>query len=263
MGGKNRHGAYADPSEISRLLFLLDFDGTLSPIVENPEDAYLPDRVKGWIKGLSEDKNCKIAIVTGRALRDIRARVGLENIIYASNHGMEVYYRGRLLLRKGDIYRRPLKSLGKKLGEELSGIPDVYLENKGLSLAVHLRRVDKRHRRSAVKTVRAVVGPWLRRYKLRLTGGKMLLEVRPLLWDKGKAVLWIWKRFAPKCLPVYVGDDVTDEDAFLALRPYGITIRIGKKKKSYAEHHCPSIERLIDSTMPGGTGFIAGMKGFQ
>lgn len=230
---------------MSKLMLMLDFDGTLSPIVKNPEKAYVPDKVKGWLERLAEDKNHKIAIVTGRSLKDIRKRVGLKNIIYASNHGMEVYYRGRFLLRKGDIFKRPLKSLEKELTKKLSEIPNIYIENKGLSLAVHLRRVDKKYHKEVRRIVRMAVEPWLKRYKLRMTGGKMLLEVKPLLWDKGKAVLWMWKRFAPKHLPVYIGDDITDEDAFLALRHYGITIRIGKKKKSYAEYHISSIDRLI------------------
>ena len=254
MGGGYHHGSCADPERMRKIFLFLDFDGTLSPIVENPEEAFIPDKVKGWLRRLSKDKNYKIAIVTGRSLKDIRKRVGLRNIVYASNHGMEVYYRGRLLLRKGVIYKRPIRSLEKILIRELSEIPNVYLENKGLSIAVHLRRVKKQHRKKAARIVRIVVEPWFKRYKFLLTGGKMLLEVRPLLWDKGKAVLWMWKRFAPKRLPIYVGDDVTDEDAFLALRPYGMTVRIGKKKKSYAEYYSISIDRLMDSAILAGEG---------
>ncbi|MEK7313922.1 MAG: trehalose-phosphatase [Deltaproteobacteria bacterium] len=234
-----------------RFMLMFDFDGTLSPIVRNPEEAFIPDKVRNWFERLSKNKECIIAIVTGRSLKDIRKRAGLNNVIYASNHGMEVYYRGRFLLRKGDACKRPLKSLEKELIEKLSGIPNVHIENKGLSLAVHLRRVGKRYHKKAAKIVKTAVTPWLKPHKFRLTGGKMLLEVRPLSWDKGKAVLWMWKRFAPKGLPVYIGDDVTDEDAFFALRPYGITIRIGKKKKSYAEYRGLSINKIMDSGILG------------
>ena len=176
-------------------------------------------------------------------------RVGLKDLIYAANHGMEVYHRRKFLLRKGGMYKIPLKRLEKELMRNLSAIPGVYVENKGLSLAIHLRRVRKRYHAKVKRIVNIAVEPWFRRYKLRLTGGKMLLEVRPLFWNKGKAVLWMWKRLAPKYLPVYIGDDVTDEDAFSALRPYGITIRIGGKKASHAQYRISSISRLMDSTV--------------
>src|SRR3989304_667360 len=110
-----------------KIALFFDFDGTLSPIVENPEEAVIPDKVKGWLKRLSEDKNNKIAIVKGRALKDIKKRGGLKDVIYASNHGMEVYYRGRFLLRKGAMYRKPLKGLEVELTKKLSGIPCIHI----------------------------------------------------------------------------------------------------------------------------------------
>jgi len=76
----------------------------------------------------------------------------------------------------------------------------------------------------------------------------MLIEVRPALhWNKGNAVLWIWRRLAPKYVPFYIGDDVTDEDAFSALRPYGITVRIGRKTGSHAQYYIPSLRTLTES----------------
>jgi trehalose-phosphatase len=233
-----------------KILFMFDFDGTLAPIVNDPEKAALPAGVKDWIKELSESDNCKVAIVTGRSLKDIRKRVGLKNVIYSSNHGMDIYRRGRIILQRGNIYKKPFKNLEKELRKELSEPPNVYIENKGLSIAVHLRRVKKQYHNGVKKSVKAVVEPWLERYKLQLSRGKMLLEVRPLSWNKGKAVLWIWKRCAPKYFPIYVGDDVTDEDAFLALKPYGLTIRIGRNKKTYAECRSVSIDLIIKSFAP-------------
>lgn len=230
------------------IILFLDFDGTLSPIVDDPMSAAISDDISAWLRSLSQKRKIKIGIITGRSMQDVRKRVGLKNIIYAANHGMEVYYKGHFILRKGSIYRRPLALITKRLMKELSVIPDIYIENKGLSVAVHLRRVKRNYHRKVKNLVKIIVESWLKKYGLQLTSGKMLMEVRPVFhWNKGKAVLWIWRRLAPGYVPFYVGDDATDEDAFLALKPYGITVRIGTKAGSHAEYYIPSISRLADS----------------
>ena len=235
---------------IRGIILFLDFDGTLSPIVDDPMGAAIPDKIYTWLKKLSRKRGIKIGIVTGRSMQDIRKRVGLKNIIYAANHGMEVYYKGRFILRKGRTYRRPLALIAHRLIKELSAIPDIYIENKGLSIAVHLRRVKGNYHIRVQSIIRATTRPLLKKYGLQLTGGKMLMEVRPALhWNKGKAVLWIWRRIAPGYVPFYIGDDSTDEDAFSALRPCGITVRIGRKIGSHAEYYIPSLRTLAESCL--------------
>lgn len=230
------------------IILFLDFDGTLSPIVDDPMSAAIPDKIYTWLKKLSRKRGIKIGIVTGRSMQDIRKRVGLKNIIYAANHGMEVYYNGRFILKKGRTYRRPLALIAERLNESLSGIPGIYVENKGLSVAVHLRRVSRNYHRKVQGIVKTTTMQFLKKYDMQLTSGKMLIEVRPALhWNKGKAVLWIWRRIAPGYVPFYIGDDATDEDAFSALRPCGITVRIGRKIGSHAEYYIPSLRTLAES----------------
>lgn len=232
------------------ILLLLDFDGTISPIVDDPRAAILPQDIKRWINGLIKEKKTRVGILTGRSLSDIRKKVGIGNVVYAANHGMEIYYKRRFLLRKGAYYERPLSRLAEKLRTELAGIPGVVIEAKGLSVAVHFRNVRKGLRNKVKKIVREASAPWLKKHRLHLTSGKMILEVRPALyWNKGKAALWIWKKLAPKCVPIYIGDDETDEDAFVALRPYGLTIRVGRAKNTHAEYCIPSIKTIIDSEL--------------
>jgi trehalose 6-phosphate phosphatase len=235
------------------ILLLLDFDGTLSPIVEDPGDAVLPAAVRKWLRSIARRKNIRLGIVTGRSLDDMMKRAGLRNLIIAANHGMEIYRDGRALLRKGKGYRKPIAQLAGRLSKALGGIPGVGVEDKGLSVVVHFRKVPPRMRGEVKKIARSTARPWLKRHNLQLTGGKMILEVRPaLIWNKGRAVLWIWRHLAPSWVPIYVGDDTTDEDAFAALRPYGLTIRIGRKRETHAEYYVPSIKTIINSRLLAG-----------
>lgn len=224
----------------------MDFDGTLSPIVDEPSDAILSPDIKLWLRKLSQKKNIKVGIVTGRSLKDIRKKIGLKKVVYAANHGMEIFYNGKYLLRKGRSYRKSLKMLTDELLNSLLDISGVIVENKGLAVAVHFRKVNVRSRASLKKIVKKLTAPYTKKYNLGLTDGKMILEIRPKkIWNKGNAVMWIWKKLAPTHTPVYIGDDVTDEDAFKALRPHGFTIRIGKKKKSHAEYFIKSVKDII------------------
>lgn len=230
-------------------LFLFDFDGTLSPIAKKPGKAILPPDTRSWLRRLSRRRSVKVGIVTGRSLSDIKRRVGLKNIIYAANHGMEISYNGKLLLRKGHSYRKPLQELAGKLRSRFSNTKSVIVENKKLSVAVHFRKVKAGLRPAVRRAIRALAMSYIKKYDLQLTTGKMILEIRPeRYWNKGNAVLWIWHRLAPKYTPVYVGDDMTDEKAFLAVKSRGLGIRIGKKKKSHARYCISSITAI---TRPG------------
>lgn len=222
----------------SKILLLLDFDGTLSPIVANPHKAALPARTKHWLKSLLKQRHIKTAIVTGRALPDIQKRVGLKGLIYAANHGLEIWADGQLLLSKGKKFLHPIMAIEARVRQELSKVPGIIIEMKGTSLSIHYRMVKSAALQKYVitQTKRALRGQ-LRKNGLQLTAGKKVLEVRPRqFWNKGKAALWIWRHLAPKALPIYVGDDTTDEDAFSALRPYGVTILIGRPRKTAAQY---------------------------
>ncbi len=230
------------------ILLMCDFDGTLAPIAPTPAKALLPQRVRAWLRGLAGGRGVTVAIVTGRALPDIRNKVKLRSVIYAANHGMEIACHGRMLLRKGEAYRKPLSRIARRLQSALAGIPGALVDPKGLSVAVHLRRVPPRRQGEVRRRIRQIAGPFLEEDGLRLTGGKKIVEVRPAAcWDKGEAALWIWRRCAPGSIPVYIGDDATDEDAFRALRRHGVTIRIGQRRGSAAQYAAASIGAVIDS----------------
>lgn len=209
---------------IRRLAVFLDYDGTLTPIVENPEKAILPEEVRQVLRRLASF--CTVAVVSGRDLADIQRLVGLGSILYSGCHGLEIAGPGWHVEKEGaEVYLSMLDGAEDELKETLASIPGVVLERKRFSLAVHYRKVPE----SLHDVVEQAVANAAEHYpELRKTPGKMVYELRPgMEWNKGEAVLWFLKELGlerSEAMPVYIGDDLTDEDAFQALRDRGLTI---------------------------------------
>ncbi|MFA5271508.1 MAG: trehalose-phosphatase [Candidatus Omnitrophota bacterium] len=230
------------------IFLFLDYDGTLSPIVYRPEAALFPRETKRLLTKLSKISNCKIAIISGRSLKDVKNKVGIKNIIYVGNHGLEI--EGQGIKFKKQINPKSLDSLRlirQGLSKKLLGIKGAFVEDKGLTLSLHYRLVDKK----SIPEVKAIFRDTLKRHSadnsIRIKPGKMIFEVRPSInWNKGKAVLWLLNRQkrTGSILPLYVGDDITDEDAFCAIRDKGVTVFIGSPKKSYAQYYLKSTKEV-------------------
>lgn len=206
-----------------RPLVCLDFDGTLSEIVPNPDAATL---VVGGAKALENlAAQCPVAILSGRDLADIRDRVGLPGIWYAGSHGFELmgpdgsYHRNDA----ADAAIPVLERAAAALRDELTDVPGALVEHKRYAVAVHYRNASPER----VGQIIAATHRYGRRNGLRVTGGRKVVELRPDIdWDKGTALEWIGDRVrqAGRVLPIYVGDDLTDEDAFEAIRSSGVGI---------------------------------------
>ena len=208
----------------------LDYDGTLTPIRDRPEQALLADDMRRALFNLAG--LCPVAVISGRDLATIRDLVGLETLIYAGSHGFEIEGPGGLTLCHADAtdFLPSLDVAGQQLATRLKSIPGASVERKRFAIAAHYRLVEPARR----PTVEAVVDQVLRAHPdLTKTRGKMVFELRPRLdWDKGKAVLWLLDTLGldrPGVVPIYLGDDVTDEDAFRVLHGRGIGIQVSEK----------------------------------
>ncbi|MDP2924407.1 MAG: trehalose-phosphatase [Candidatus Omnitrophota bacterium] len=228
----------------NRPFIFLDYDGTLTPIVETPQKAILPEETKEILIRLSRRPKCKLAIISGRALKDIKKLIGIKNIIYAGNHGFEL--EGPKIKFKNSFaqkYQKLFRRIKEDLENKLSKIKDVFIEDKGYSLSLHYRLV-KEEDIPLVKTIfhETIIIPCVKG-QLKIFMGKKVFEIRlPSDWDKGKAVLWLLARQQfglkdNKVFPIYIGDDITDEDAFKALRNKGLTVFVGNPKKSQANYY--------------------------
>jgi trehalose-phosphatase len=234
----------------------LDYDGTLAPIMETPDKAFMPKETRNLLRCLSEMPNYKLAIISGRALNDIKKKVGLKNnIVYVGNHGFEI--DGPKIKFKSPVpykHKGNLEKIKAKLKKSFSSVKGVLIEDKGFSLSVHYRQAEKKDISKIKTEFYAALVAYEVRNEMKVRTGKKVLEIRPpLAWDKGKAVLWLLARHKfllrkkkQKILPIYVGDDVTDEDAFGALRRRGWTVRVGKLQKSKAFYYVKKTEEVND-----------------
>ena len=207
-------------------MLILDYDGTVTPIVPSPTAARLAPTVRRTLRRLVAHPRVRVAVLSGRALHDVRARVAVAGVIYGGCHGLEIDGPG-LRFRHPAARPAALRVARRALTAALAGIPGVVVEDKRLTLCVHYRRVPSRRHRDVLAAVERVLhaAPGL----VGLAG-KRAVELLPGAdWDKGRAARWIVARAAParRRAVVYVGDDRTDEAAFAALRPRGITVRVG------------------------------------
>ncbi|HEY6104005.1 MAG TPA: bifunctional alpha,alpha-trehalose-phosphate synthase (UDP-forming)/trehalose-phosphatase [bacterium] len=214
----------------ARLALILDFDGTLAPIVSAPELAALPDRVRAALRRLAHVNHIVIGVVSGRALEDIRSRVGIEGVIYAGNHGLEIASpRWQWSHPDAERMRPKVREAVRRLRARMEAVPGTIVEDKGLTVSVHFRQTPH----PLVDTVRVSVYEEAERRGLVVRVGKRVFEIRPpVRWDKGAAVRWILDRecgpqWMSRVAVIYAGDDRTDEDAYIALPEPAITIKVG------------------------------------
>lgn len=222
----------------ARPAVFLDFDGTLAPIMNRPEDASLPAGTRSTLERLSVV--FPVAVISGRDLADVRNLVGIDTLYYAGSHGFEMAGPGgwEFELEGAARFLPALEQAGAELEQCLEGIPGAVIERKRFAVAVHFRPVAEDH----VPAVHACTGEVASRHPgLRQTGGKQILELRPdVQWNKGKAVealLNTVRTDSGPVVPLYVGDDLTDEDAFRVVYHTGIGIVVGEDARETAAQY--------------------------
>ncbi|XP_075485152.1 putative trehalose-phosphate phosphatase G [Primulina tabacum] len=228
----------ANEAKGKKVVLFMDYDGTLSPIVHNPDHAFMSIAMRAAVSNVA--KYFPTAIISGRSLEKVYEFVGLTGIYYAGSHGMDIL--GPVRPSNGD-YRNCIRSTDKQ-GEDVNlfqpakeflpmidevfrslveitkDIPGATVENNKFCVSVHYRNVDEKRWKEVGEYVHQI----LKKYPhLRVAHGRKVLEVRPVLnWDKGKAVKFLLESLgltnSDEVLPLYIGDDRTDEDAFKVMR---------------------------------------------
>lgn len=214
----------------NNIFLFLDYDGTVTPIVDSPDKAILSEEMRSLIIRLKEI--IPVAIVSGRTLHDIKQRVNIEKMIYAGNHGAEIWDGNKLVVgQQLSDSKKALKKIIRELKEALSCVQGVMVEDKGVTVSIHFRMVNTQNLGRLFDIFWSIADSY--KGLFRITSGKKVFEIRPYgIWNKGDAVKWIWKNFGKKRFPIYVGDDTTDEDAFKVIKGKGIGICVGRSPEA-------------------------------
>ncbi|MBI3319817.1 MAG: trehalose-phosphatase [Candidatus Omnitrophica bacterium] len=238
-----------------RLLLFLDYDGTLTPLVDHPSKAYLAQDTKRVLAQLTRQPSIWVVLISGRSLQDLKRMIRLRNLWYVGNHGLEL--SSPVFLRYTNPAARTsrprLRQIAQRLNEVLKPITGAWIEDKGLTLSVHYRAVASGEMLPLRNGFYAVVRPYLEKRQVRVDTGTGVFEVQPpVRWNKSTMVKWLMARCmaaepGTSVLPIYVGDDHTDEEAFEAFASHGITVSVGPSSPfTRAQYHVSSTEEVRD-----------------
>jgi trehalose 6-phosphate phosphatase len=228
----------------------LDYDGTLTPIVDRPEDALISEGMRGAVRGLAE--RCTVCVVSGRDRGVVQDLMGVDDLVVAGSHGFDIWSPegGTLAHEAGTGFEPLIEQVTARAREEAEGIEGTLVEPKKASVALHYRLVSEadRPRIEAIVDRLLAESPGL----LKVTPGKMVSEIQPKLdWDKGKAVLYLLEALGLErddVVPLYLGDDITDEDAFRALADRGVGIFVGQAEDPEVGARATAAAFVLDST---------------
>ncbi|KAH9677280.1 putative trehalose-phosphate phosphatase 4 [Citrus sinensis] len=206
-----------------KIAVFLDYDGTLSPIVDDPNRAFMSDEMRAAVREVA--KYFPTAIVSGRSREKVKEFVELSNVYYAGSHGMDIQAPPRPVKACEGKYHTlvPGKKIIKELEEETKKIQGARIEDNRFCISVHFRQVREEDYSVLQEKVKAV----LRNYPdFDLSEGKKVMEIRPSIeWDKGHALEYLLDTLGLSnpndVLPLYIGDDRTDEDAFKVIESRG------------------------------------------
>ncbi len=232
-------------SHFKPVLFL-DYDGTLTPIVNRPEDAILSDDMRNLLRQLAS--RTTVAIVSGRDRQDVKNFIRLDELIYAGSHGFDITGPNNMhmQLEEGKQALPELDDAEQRLEQELRDLPGTQVERKRFAIAVHYRNAAEKH----VPRIKEVAEHMAESYPhLKQSGGKKIIELKPDIdWDKGRALLWLLENLGlddSSSFPIYIGDDLTDEDAFHVLQDRGAGVLVGEHgKQSKAKYRLESVDEV-------------------
>jgi trehalose-phosphatase len=201
-----------------RPAIFLDYDGTLAPIVDDPAKARIPQSTRTAVRALLE--KAPVALVSGRSAIDVRDLLGLSGVVYAGSHGQEIAFPDDTYFENPASveFLGALDKAERLLTEGLVRADGIQVERKPFAIAVHTRRAGSESDRVRAGEIAAEVGASA---GLVVRPGKEVHELRPDVdWHKGRAIEFLMGRLEG-LVPLFIGDDETDEDGFSSVLKRG------------------------------------------
>lgn len=230
--GLERFQEIADNFKNKQVAVFLDYDGTLAPIVDDPDKAYLPDDTKRVLVELADLVH--VAVISGRDRPDVHKLVGLKNIYYAGSHGFDIAGPDHKETNPDRVkeFLPELDKAEEMIRNKIADIDGAWVERKKFSIALHYRKVKVKHIDQVKKAVDETAAD---HPALKQSGGKKIFELQPGMdWHKGKALFWLLDKLnldKPEVVPIYIGDDETDEHAFDVLKNRGIGVVVMERPR--------------------------------
>lgn len=221
----------------------LDVDGTLLELAETPQGVHVPTHLKHLLEDVRWRLDGALALVSGRSLANLDGLFSPLKFIASGVHGCERRTADGHVLRP-EVDAATIARVRGQLAEFVRGHEGLLLEDKHYAVAMHFRRApemqDEVYR--IMNEVLTHLGP-----TFALQAGKSVLELRPGAWTKGSSITSFMQEapFAGR-IPVFIGDDVTDEDAFEVVNEMkGVSIRVGQAAATRAKHRLGSVSEVL------------------
>lgn len=212
-------GQLASLFQKKKPVVFLDFDGTLAPIVKNPDEAKIPEDILEIVKQLA--RKTFVGVISGRGLEDLKSRMDIPGVYFAGCHGFELSEEipHKELVKQAQNYLPLLDKAESLLKKAFSKFPGAFVERKKFAIAAHYRNAEPAHEPEILAQVKSLMNGF---DGLKVNSGKKVFDIKPDLdWHKGKALIYLYENCIPVSadfLPLFIGDDVTDEDAFRSVK---------------------------------------------
>lgn len=212
------------------IFLFLDYDGTLIHFQQRPQDVNTPSEVRDILNQLIHHPSYSVFVITGRPLQEIKQLLPLNGLSYAGLHGIEIEWAHgkRYFWNQAALIKTLLQKIKKEAQRIFKQQREIIIEDKTFSLAFHYRLLPEHKTQSVIETIESIIKRIDEQNNIQRIYGAKVIELRPQGWNKGNAVGIVLDNnpSSEDILPIYIGDDTTDEDAFKQIKNQGITIYV-------------------------------------